>query len=245
MHNIAINGTLEERQAVSQHDVYNAFADIEIGDPRYKIFGSVPTDPMHSLRKGIMERSMNLIFDCMTDKQKIHLDELAKRFDRNHRQTARKSFPQTTFSNGVTSLAKQTAAESCGQVFLLVCLSQFDDGWSLLNNALMCKGQNTDLSEVLEALEALSCFDAWTRMDNYWKLTQQRRFANEAHQSLSQLLSMLRDRLPREEGNGWKLPTFHNVMHIVREMGKFGKPKEVNTEVGEKNHKVFAKKIGR
>jgi hypothetical protein len=193
VHDIAIHRTLEECQAVLQHNVYNAFADIEIGDPHYKIFGSVPTDPMHSLCKGIMECSMNWIFDCMTDKQKIYLDELAKRFDHNHHQTACKSFPQTIFSNGVTSLAKQTAAKSCSQVFLLVCLSKFDDEWSLLNNALMCKGQNTDLSEVLEALEAMSCFDAWTRIDSYWKLTQQRKFLTEAHQALSQLLSMLCD----------------------------------------------------
>jgi hypothetical protein len=45
-------------------------------------------------------------------------------------------------------------------------------------------------------------------------------------------------------GNGWKLLTFHNLMHIVSDMCKYGKPKEANTKVGEKNHKVFAKCIG-
>ena len=34
-------------------------------------------------------------------------------------------------------------------------------------------------------------------------------------------------------------------MHIVSDMCKYGKPKESNTEVGEMNHKVFAKRIGR
>jgi hypothetical protein len=47
-----------------------------------------------------------------------------------------------------------------------------------------------------------------------------------------------------EAGNGWKLPTFHNTMHMVDDMCKYGKPKEANTEVGEKNHKFFAKHIG-
>jgi len=59
------------------------------------------------------------------------------------------------------------------------------------------------------------------------------------------MLTMIRDCLPRQTGNGWKLPTFHNTMHIVSDMCKYGKPKEANTEVGEKNHKVFAKRIGR
>jgi hypothetical protein len=33
-------------------------------------------------------------------------------------------------------------------------------------------------------------------------------------------------------------------MHMVDNMCKYGKPKEANTDVGEKNHKFFAKRIG-
>ena len=71
MHSIATSGSKEECAAVSQHHCHNAFANIEIGDPVYKIFGSVPTDPMHSVRKGIMARAMSLIFDCMTAISKV------------------------------------------------------------------------------------------------------------------------------------------------------------------------------
>jgi hypothetical protein len=245
MHRISTTGSKEECAAVSQHQCHNAFANIEIGDPVYKIFGSLPTDTMHSVRKGIMARSMSLIFDCMTASQKYRLDELAQKFHKDHRQSARKNFPQTDFSNGVTNLSNMTAKEECGLVFLLICLAQFDDGWKLLNDALVSKGQKTNLTKVLEALEALSCFDAWSRMDKFWKLPQQETYAMEAKESLARMLTMVRDCLPRQQGNGWKLPTFHNTMHIVSDMCKYGKPKEANTEVGEKNHKVFAKRIGR
>jgi hypothetical protein len=245
MHTIATSGSKEECAAVSQHQCHNAFANIDIGDPVYKIFGAVPTDPMHSVRKGIMARAMSLIFDCMTASQKNKLDELAQNFHKCHRQSARKAFPQTDFSNGATNLSNRTASEECGLVFLLICLSQFDEGWNLLNDALVAKGHKTNLSEVLEALEALSCFDAWTRMDKYWKLSDQDNYAMQAKKSLAQMLTMVNDCLPRQKGNGWKLPTFHNTMHIVSDMCKYGKPKEANTEVGECNHKVFAKRIGR
>jgi hypothetical protein len=124
-------------------------------------------------------------------------------------------------------------------------VSQFAEGWDLLNKALEERGENTNLRDVLEALEALSCFDAWSRMDKYWKLTQQNEYAMEAKNSLAKMLTMVSKRLPRQTGNGWKLPTFHNTMHIVGDMCKYGKPKEANTEVGECNHKVFAKRIGR
>jgi hypothetical protein len=79
-------------------------------------------------------------------------------------------------------------------------------------------------------------------MDNYWKLSQQNKYAMEAKKLLAQMLTMVHDCLPWQTGNGWKLPTFHNAMQIVvSDMCKYGKPKEANTEVGEKNHKVLAK----
>jgi hypothetical protein len=196
MHAIVTSGSKEECAAVSQHQCCNAFANMEIGDPVYKIFGSVPTDPMHSVRKGVMARAMSLIFECMTASQKYRLDELAQTFHRCHRQSARKMFPQTDFSNGVTNLSNMTASEECGLVFLLICLAQFDEGWDILNAALVNKGHNTNLSEVLEALEALSCFDAWSRMDTFWKLSQQNKYAMEAKKSLAAMLTMVRDCLP-------------------------------------------------
>jgi hypothetical protein len=113
---------------------------------------------------------MSLIFDCMSPSQKYRLDQLVQTFHKTHRQSAHKGFPQTNFSNGMTNLASLTASEECSLVFLLICLSQFEVGWRLLNDALIHKGSKTNHSKVPEALEASSCFDAWTPLDKYWKL---------------------------------------------------------------------------
>jgi hypothetical protein len=191
MNVIITNGTEEELAAVSQHKCVNAFTNIIIGDPVYKIYGALPTDTMHALRQRTMAYAMQLIFDCMTAKQKYKLDELAQTFHKLHRQSSRKLFPQTDFSNGVCNLSNMTAAERCGQVFLLVCLSQFDEGWNILNQALLTKGHDTNLGEVLEALEAMCCFDAWTRMDKFWDISQQEHYAKNAKESLAQMLTMV------------------------------------------------------
>jgi hypothetical protein len=151
MHQIATSGSKEECATVSQHQCHNAFANIEIGDPVYKIFGAVPTDPMHSVCKGVMAQAMSLIFECMTASQKYRLDELAQNFHKCHHQFAHKNFPQTDFSNGMTNLSNMTASEECGLVFLLICLAQFDDGWKLLNDALVTKGHKTNT--LLEATQ--------------------------------------------------------------------------------------------
>jgi hypothetical protein len=71
VHKISNTGSKEEWATISQHQCHNAFSNIEIGDPVYKIlFGALPTDPMHSVHKGIMARAISLIFDCMTPSQK-------------------------------------------------------------------------------------------------------------------------------------------------------------------------------
>jgi hypothetical protein len=173
MNKISTTGSKEECATVSQHQCHNAFSNIEIGDPVYKIFGALPTDPMHSVCKGIMARAMSLTFNCMTSSQKYRLDELSQNFHKHHRQSAHKNFLQTDLSNGVTNLSDMTASEECGLVFLLICLAQFVDGWYLLSDPLVKKGQATNLTKVLGALEALFCFDAWSCMDKFWKLLHQ------------------------------------------------------------------------
>jgi hypothetical protein len=52
MPTIATSVTEQECTLVSQHHCHNVFANIEIGDPVYKIFGSLPTDPMRHIQSG-------------------------------------------------------------------------------------------------------------------------------------------------------------------------------------------------
>jgi len=245
MNQISSSGTKSERKAVSQHKCTNAFADINIGDPNHKIFGSIPTDPMHSVRKSLIARSLDLVVQCMTDSEKNRLDMQARRFHESHRQTARRFYPRTDFRNGVTKLTLLTADENSGSLFLFACLAQFEEGWNLLDKALKSKGAVKSLQPVLEALEALCCFDAWTRLDAYWKIEEEEEQSNIAQESICNLMEMIKTCLPRADGCGWKLVTFHNITHIVSDMMKYGKSKEVNAEIGEKNHKHFAKGFGR
>jgi hypothetical protein len=70
-----------------------------------------------------------------------------------------------------------------------------------------------------------------------------KKYSLQAKKSIAKMLNMIGDCLPCEAGNGWKLPTFHNTMHMVDDMCKYGK-KEANTEVSEKSHKFIAKRIG-
>ncbi len=169
---------------------------------------------------------------------------MARSFHLNHCQTARHLYPATDFRNGVTKLTLLTADENSGSLFLIACLAQFEEGWNLLDTALKSKGAVKSLQAVLEAIEALCCFDAWTHLDTYWKIDEEEEQAKSAQESICNLMEMIKTCLPRADGCGWKLVTFHNITHIVSDMRKFGKPKEVNAEIGENNHKHFAKGFG-
>ena len=133
------------------------------------------------------------------------------------------------------------ADETSGSLFLLTCLAQFEEGWKILDGMLQSKGNSTNLQEVLEALEALCCFDAWTWLDKYWKIEDEDEYADKAQESIVHLLEIIKRCLPHVEGCRWKLVTFHNITHLVSDMKKNGKPKEANTKVGEKTTSTLPK----
>ena len=158
---------------------------------------------MHALRIHTIGNALQLIVNCLMPKQKHTLDELAQSFHKKHHQTGQKCFPKTDVSNGVCSLSNMTASERSGHVFLLVYLSQFEEGWDILNRALVAKDHDTDLSEVLDILEAFCCFDAWTCLDKFWHYSKQKQLAGQATESLAFLLLMVSNCLPQEDGNEW------------------------------------------
>lgn len=58
---------------------------------------------------------------------------------------------------------------------------------------------------------------------------------------IREMMSMLVCRTPRAEGNGWKLQKFHEILHIPREMSRFGSPANWDAGIGESSLKYWAK----
>ena len=98
MNDIIMNGTDEDCTSISHHKCVNAFSNILIGDPKYKIFGSVPTDPLHAVDGSVMEKVLQWMFHCLTDSQKNQLDELRQYFHTMHHQSTRRNFPKLTLA---------------------------------------------------------------------------------------------------------------------------------------------------
>ena len=58
---------------------------------------------------------------------------------------------------------------------------------------------------------------------------------------VQELLSMIVNRIPREEGHGWALQKFHELLHIPHEMTMFGSPSNWDAGPGESSLKYWAK----
>ena len=166
---IAMHPTDDEtRQRWSQHKLDNAFTYIEFADPVRGIYGATPCETMHAVRKGTIEKVTKLVLDNIPPSKKAAFDDLAILFHKTHRQTHRKNYPSTDFSNGVTNLTKITANERLGLVFLFVILFQYEHGWQMIQQCLE-KKSSTKVPQVLEVLESLLCFDAWLNQSHYWE----------------------------------------------------------------------------
>jgi hypothetical protein len=119
---------------------------------------------------------------------------------------------------------------------------QQNDGWTLMSEAL--KARDLDAADVLQLLECLLVFDAWTRQPTFWRVGDAAAAAR-VDASIRVLMQRVQERLPRVKDNGWSLPTFHSLLHLVREIGDFGAPMNYCAERPECNHVVFAKRPGR
>jgi hypothetical protein len=211
------------RQRWSQHALDNTFNHVPLADPIRGIFGATPVETMHAFRKGVIEVVTFLVLDNIPKKQKAALDRLAVRFHKSHRQSYRKAYPATDFSNGITNLTKISAAERLGLVFLFVILAQYDEGWRILNTALKEK-TDKELPEIVNMFECLLCFDAWLNRATFWKLDDLPAVKAGYRASIVKQMQMCKTYIPTVKATSWKFPKFHELLHIVDDIERFGAP---------------------
>ena len=77
---------------------------------------------------------------------------------------------------------------------------------------------------MLELFEGMLCFDAWLNQDTYWKLEDTDAGKASFLYSLRKLMSWCTTRIPTrdESGSKWNFPKFHELLHIVDDMIRFG-----------------------
>ena len=201
----------------SQHKLNNVFDYVPLADPIRGIYGATPVETMHAFRKGMIEVVTFMVLDNVPQSKLADLDALAIRFHKSHRQTIRRSYPATDFSQGITNLTKISAAERLGLVFLFVILSQYYEGWRILQSTLETRRAQTDapeaegpvnLAAVIEVFEAMLCFDEWLNKPTYWTALNHLESKRKVQKAIKTLMEMCVDNIPLSKTKTWKFPKF-------------------------------------
>jgi hypothetical protein len=234
-------GNDDELNDLSIYRVDNAFNRVQMGENPYGIFMCATLDVMHSVQHGIIMYVLQSFLDTLNDKLKSYLDRMALFFDRTCRQTTRSEFPRTDFARGITNLTQVECSERSGALFLITVLVIQEDCWHLLADSF------ENLEAVMGTMECLLCFEAWLDKESYWHIEEDtdNEKSEEAENAIVQLMAMITTYLPREQGHGWKVSKFHEMLHVVRLMQEFGASRGYNASRPEEHHKVHAKNPGR
>ena len=97
----------------------------------------------------------------------------------------------------------------------------------------------------MEVLECLLCFWAWTKQYQFWLLKDDKTATATVQHAMRLMLLKIRTQLPRYEGMGWKISKFHELLHLVKDMRRYGSPVNTSASSPEHNHLYFAKRPGR
>ena len=172
------------------------------------------------------------------------MGDLAVKFHQTHHQRHCNTFPKTKFTAKFTNVANYRAHEWVGILYLLVILTQYNDGWVIINQALL-SGGNENISNVLNVFEMILCFDAWINQTSFWRSLQNAIYIESANKSIKKMMKTIkRALLDTGRAQGWKNPKFHLLLYFVDMIVWFGAPKNYDTQCPEHNHKYFAKKPG-
>jgi hypothetical protein len=252
-----------ELHLIKTHVVRNAFDVVCFGGDLRGIYGCSPTDLMHAFNEGVLKYCMQNLFSKFVPTRKARIDDLVDSVVKNQRSSVRSQFPRTDFSKGFSNLTLLTATEWVGVCFTMLIIVMLERGKEIVMPAMNptdFEGHPDDeesssdeddnnrvhrcsLQQLIELLEALLSFHAWTKLSESFVVTDAA--VRAMKESMTCLLDMVKIRLPRNEGNGWRIQKFHEMLHVPDDIVRFGSPRNTDAGPGERSLKHFAKRPAR
>jgi hypothetical protein len=74
------------------------------------------------------------------------------------------------------------------------------------------------------------CFGAWLNQDTFWRLEGTAAAIDSAQFFIKVLMRMCSNCLPTTNSNRWNFPKFHELLHVVDDMSRFGAPNNICTQ---------------
>ena len=96
----------------------------------------------------------------------------------------------------------------------------------------------------IKTLEYALCFQAWYEHGTMW-CAGDHEAQSMAHRRCRNLMKMIKEVIPRLDGDGWDIPKMHELMHVTRDTTRFGRLSGFSSSKGEQLLKPKAKHLGK
>ena len=229
---------------ISQVPVTNAFYKIQFLDNEGSIHLNSPICLLHLMLQGLFKYLGDNIIEPMTAASKAVLDGLVRRLVPMLQQSGTKNgYPRCQFKNGITNLSEVTADEREGIVFiffLLFTLPQFAEDTEKyifrLHPDNFPQPSNGSYRQIRKdyafCCELMLVLYSWASSDGMYRSWLEKYGMDR----LRCVLNTVATYAPREAGDGWGVPKFHEMLHAVFYILHLGPPKDFNTAVNEHHH---------
>ncbi len=101
---------------------------------------------------------------------------------------------------------------------------------------------NCSSEDFREVLEEALCFYAWYKRGVF---SGKQDTEKEVRETIAAFLSNIKQKLPRPDGNNWKLQKAHDLLHAARDIVRFGEPSNYDTGPMERGLQAWGKHASR
>ncbi len=234
--------------AINQYHVNNAWFEVSFGGDKHGIFSAAcPVEALHALENGLISDANKIFMQNLKPAHKKQLDHLISQmslYDKQYYYTSGTvvDMPRVVFKDGISNLSEITAATQVGVMFTIVVFSLIKTGRNYLQ-VTVDKGGN-EVSKMREAFQMLLCYWMWLKKPEYWERGDAVAKAN-ALRAVRTMLHRILMLYPREVGQGWMKPKFHEQLHVIDDIDRNGAHRNYHSGPTEHNHIRHVKKPAR
>ena len=218
------------------YDCYNVFWDLNLGNCKHGIYSQCVSETLHSIENGVLKHALEQLFSHdFPAGLRNKLDEIAIWHSKQPRHTGHKLIGNVRFKTGFTKLTFTTAAEKTYITIALLMALTTEYGRKETRTSF--RGRPGDrYIDIIQALELILIFLEWSKQDTFWNINDTET-PKRAHFALRKLMAGIARLIPRTTGSKWNTTKFHEFMHMVFDILRYGSPNNTHSGPMEFLHK--------